>query len=80
MTIKDQSAYFTDFWENCGSCDPMTDIANKSSFSPTITSNGTMSLTTSDSGTGMSTCNATVSNAKDASGTFSIVGSCSYAG
>ena len=79
-TIKDQSGYFTNFWKNCASCEPMTYIVNDSSFSPTITSYGTMSLVTSDSGTGGSTCKATVKGAKNATGTFDIVGSCLYDG
>ena len=78
MTAETLTTYFTDFWDNCVECYAMTSIENSSSFSPTITSNGTMSLTTSDSGTGISTCNATVKGAKDATGTFDIVGSCSY--
>ncbi len=72
------TAHYKNIWGNCGSCPSMDSIKNSSSFSPTITSNGTMSLTTSDSGTGIGTCNATVKGAKDATGTFDIVGSCSY--
>ncbi len=72
------TAYYKNYWGNCGRCPIMESIYNKSDFSPTITSNGTMSMTTSDSGTGIGTCNATVKGAKDATGTFDIVGSCSY--
>ncbi|MBQ8686669.1 MAG: hypothetical protein IJ517_02820 [Alphaproteobacteria bacterium] len=79
MPVTDTAdAYYNNIWYNCGSCPTMDSISNVSSFSPTITSNGTMSLTASDSGTGISTCNATVNGAKDATGTFNIVGSCSY--
>ena len=78
LTFETLTTHFTDFWDNCDACYAMTSISNSSSFSPTITSNGTMSLTASDSGTGISTCNATVKGAKDATGTFDVVGSCSY--
>ncbi len=79
MTVNTSTSYFSNFWDNCDACSAMTSISNSSSFSPTITSNGTMQLTQSAAGvTGSSACRATVNGAKDATGTFNIVGSCSY--
>ena len=57
----------------CSLCPAMSSITNYTdviSFSATDAS--------SDSGVGNTTCNKTVTNAKDVSGTFDFVGTCSY--
>ncbi len=62
-------------FDTCDWCSDMTAIYNSSSFSPSITSMGTVTYLPSDT---VKTCRASVKGNKDSSGTFDIVGNCYY--
>ena len=71
---EDQTVY--DFkWLTCKSCQDMTAISNSSSFSPSITTMGTVTYLPSNT---VDTCRASLKENKDSSGTFDIVGNCTY--
>ena len=72
---SDSSKRYTFVFDTCKACSDMTAISNSSSFSPTITTMGTVTYLPSNT---VNTCRASVKGNKDSSGTFDIVGNCTY--
>ena len=76
--FREQSAEYPNFiynWKNCDMCSTYTDIANKSTYSPTITNVGTATEETSET---VNRCYVDVNGVKDASGTFNFTSTCYY--
>ena len=72
---SDSTKIYTFVFDTCKSCSDMTAIYNSSSFSPSITTMGTVKYLPSNT---VDTCRASVKGNKNSYGTFDIVGNCTF--